>query len=142
MALTTFGGGPVDLLKLEKNNLQGKWTATSIAIDGDPEVEDEEGLIELVFSGDVVSMVVEGREKKLSYRLNPSQQPKQIDLVDPEAKDKKSVYSAWIYEITGDELKIGTRFIDLSSESIVNPASRPASFCARDGDHCLAMATG
>ena len=54
-----------------------------------------------VFDGDSVTITVQGQSKELTYKLDPSQKPKHIDLVTP-----KEEVNRGIYLLDGDTLKL------------------------------------
>jgi uncharacterized protein (TIGR03067 family) len=96
---------PKEKAKEEKQKLQGTWKVLSITQDGQ-ESDKSNDDIQLIFSGDDFSAKVpSGEDHKGTFKVNPANKPKAIDimLTDGPEKDKTA---EGIYELKGDELRL------------------------------------
>jgi uncharacterized protein (TIGR03067 family) len=119
--------------KEEIQKLQGLWKVTKF-IDhsgGDTTPDDEIKDFTIEFQGDVVTIRKskgdDGKEQK--YTLNPSKEPKWIDIGVREGQP----LGEGIYKIDGDELTICI----VGATSSKNPSPRPAEFKAKKDQHSL-----
>jgi uncharacterized protein (TIGR03067 family) len=114
----------------DKQKLQGVWKAAAFEESGKEAKGARARLLEGMsweFKGDVFVWRMEGQiESKGTYGIDPSKQPKAIDLFDPQRK----IHCVGIYEFQGDTLKI--RFNDSAD-------GRPKAFTTEKGtrDHFL-----
>lgn len=108
------GGGA----RPDRDRLQGAWQVVEMAVRGkglQKVPADQAGRLRAVFTGDEL----EWRGFKLTYTLDPSRTPKQMDWV---SKDEGRVRA--IYELDGDALKV----------CLTNPGEdRPTEFKSVDG---------
>jgi RNA polymerase sigma-70 factor (ECF subfamily) len=87
--------------KTDKEKLQGTWQFVS-AEKADKKLPDQElQEMEMVFSGDTVTIPMKGEKKEVPFKLDPSKKPREIDLVLVEGKPHRGIYS-----LEGDTLKL------------------------------------
>jgi RNA polymerase sigma factor (sigma-70 family) len=87
--------------KSDKDALQGAWVAVSAEEGGNKAPEDKLKDIELVFSGDKVTLPIKGESKEVGFKLDPTKKPKQIDFIF-----SKTETAEGIYELDGDKLTL------------------------------------
>lgn len=90
-----------DAVKKEQEKLQGTWQVLRQEYDGNDEAFQE---TKLVFSADKIVVKDKQGEKAMTYKLDPSMQPKNIDLT-MEVQGKKTELTG-IYLLNGETLKI------------------------------------
>jgi uncharacterized protein (TIGR03067 family) len=131
VALVTLLGAATDKeLARDKTRLQGAWTLVSVSVDGERNSEDPVSL-KLVFAGDTVRVLLNGRNHNCTYRLDSSKTPKQMDLFASQSNGKQRAYPPWIYELSGEELRVGSGFSGPAPEvEILDRMPRPADFSA------------
>jgi uncharacterized protein (TIGR03067 family) len=85
--------------KDDKAKIAGTWSVVKAEFDGkeDPEGKDAK----LVFEGDKISVKMKDRTEDATFKLDPSQKPRHIDI-----KEKGDRTIPGIYELDGDSLKI------------------------------------
>jgi uncharacterized protein (TIGR03067 family) len=114
----------------ELKNLQGTWKVVSGETGGVKVPADKLKDAVLVIDGDKFIMTDRGKEKEgktLTFKIDLSKRPKQLDLTDPKEKDAKPV--PCIYALDGDELKLCIPLVPLGKKEDVQ---RPASFDTKD----------
>jgi uncharacterized protein (TIGR03067 family) len=94
-----------DAAKKDLEKLKGTWVATSYVKDTKPAPEADLKMMKLVIAGDQVSFTKGKDLRKSTYKLDPTQKPKAVDIVMIDGPDKGNTLQG-IYEISGDELKI------------------------------------
>jgi RNA polymerase sigma factor (sigma-70 family) len=89
--------------KSDKDALQGTWVAVAAEEGGKKVTEDEvkDKNLEIVFSGDKVTLPIKGEAKEMTFKLDPTKKPKQIDFVF-----SKTETAEGIYELDGDKLTL------------------------------------
>jgi uncharacterized protein (TIGR03067 family) len=103
-------------VKKDMEALQGTWQAVSGMRDGTKAPDDRINMIKWMFKGDLVT-----HRQASKYELDPTQNPKTIDLKPAESTDDDKTVKG-IYEIKGDELTIcvappgGTRPTEFASK--------------------------
>ena len=100
-----------DAVKKDLDQLKGAWTATSYVKDAKPAPEPELKMMKLVIAGDQVTFTKGKDLRKATYKLDPTQKPKAVDIVMVDGPDKGKTLQA-IYEINGDEFKICLAILD------------------------------
>ena len=131
---------PDDAVKKEKQKLEGTWIVQTAKASGSgsaSKVEDLKGA-KMVFAGDKFKIVADGKEEEVSYTIDPTKSPKELDVVA--GKGDKKIISRGIYELNGDELKL---CVGIASESATKTSSgsvvekvdsvRPKDFDAKQG---------
>jgi RNA polymerase sigma-70 factor (ECF subfamily) len=113
--------------KTDKEKLQGAWVPVVVVIGGtkksDQEIKDKN--FEMVFNGDKVTVPAKGDMKEVTYTLDPSKKPKQIDWQMPGDKLAKGIYL-----LDGDTLKVCV------SEG---GDERPTEFASKEGSKIILM---
>ena len=90
----------------DTTRIQGSWKLVGIERDGQnlPLAAEKEGL--LVISGDQFTLTTNGQvAEKGTFKLNPSANPKALDMTPQEGPDKGKTMLA-IYELSGDSLRL------------------------------------
>jgi uncharacterized protein (TIGR03067 family) len=104
MLALTVGTARADSAAEEAKKLEGSWNVESATYDGKPMPDLQRG--QLVFAGNTLILKgVNGREQKLTYRVDPSKNPKTMDF-EMEKKEANASPGTAIYEINGDALKL------------------------------------
>jgi uncharacterized protein (TIGR03067 family) len=86
----------------DKERLQGTWTEVAVERDGKREKKEKERAKQLVFNGDKLIIKEKGKEFECSFKLDPKQNPKTIDIT---VKDLHMVQQG-IYRLEGDTLTV------------------------------------
>jgi uncharacterized protein (TIGR03067 family) len=119
-----LAAAPADDAKKDAQALQGTWKVVRIEQDGKKRPEDEVKGWRLIVKGDRMT-AKDGDEtlQAATFRLDPSQKPRALDLACTEGADEGKTMHA-VYEINGDDLKI-----------CVDPGGRkrPGEFAAPEG---------
>ena len=119
--------GPEEKKKSDQQKLQGTWTAKSIEYDGEQVLGDNLKDLQMVISGNKLTVKGEGQDiekyAKLTFKIDPATTPKIMD-VTVTAGDEKGTVLEGIYELKGDELKLCVRIIG---------KDRPAEFKSMGG---------
>jgi RNA polymerase sigma factor (sigma-70 family) len=111
--------------KSDQDLLQGTWTAVSVVMRGQQELQEKVKEGTLTFDGAEKLLFTHGPERiEFTYTLDPAKSPKEIDLT--EAADK-GVHKG-IYELKGDSLKIC---------SAHPPLDRPTEFTSPEGQNVI-----
>jgi internalin A len=110
-----------DTVKKELEQLKGTWVATSYVKDSKPAPEADLKMMKLVIAGDQVTFTKGKDLRKATYKLDPTQKPKTVDIVMVDGPDKGKTLQG-IYEINGDEFKICLAILD---------KPRPKEFAAK-----------
>lgn len=123
-AVTTGPGGPA-----AAKGIEGGWTLVAIETEGKSQAEAvknmpvEEKTIRA--TGDKMTQTIGGKEDHLSYKLNPTKTPPEVDLSKTLPSGKtETIYG--IYKLEGDTLTI--------CGAVDNPADRPKEFKTAPGD--------
>lgn len=89
-------------IKAELEKFQGAWMVTALEEDGVKQPESETKKLKVVFKGDKMVIGEEKDNEEFTFKIDPSKNPKAIDLV---AGDGKQNVIA-IYEFDGETLRI------------------------------------
>lgn len=116
-----------DAEKREIEQWQGTWHATSMLHEGQQTPAEKLKPIKLTVEGDAYHFENGEFHERGTYRFDPSQEPKALDIVVGEGPDKDKVYLV-IYKIEGDELTIC-----LQSDN----ERRPTEFTGAEGSGCV-----
>jgi uncharacterized protein (TIGR03067 family) len=108
-------------VKRELDRLQGRWKLISGERDGSASVNLN---TELVLTTGTITLIVGGKEYPSPYTINPSKNPKEIDIVKTSGPDKGKT-SPGIYAWEEDEFKIC--FANQPG------GTRPTTFAAKQG---------
>jgi RNA polymerase sigma factor (sigma-70 family) len=122
--------------KDDKDLIRGVWRVTSVEMDGKESAEEARKLtpVRWVFSADKLTLRAEGApDDATAYKLDPSKNPKQIDIVGKESVPPGGVPSGeappskpGIYILDGDSLTI-------CLPNTPEPGRRPIEFKTREG---------
>jgi clostripain len=90
----------------ELEKLQGEWTMVSLEQRGVKTRDEVVGLMKLTVKGDqwIVSRQGQGREQKYTIRIDPSQNPKTLDLTNNAGN--REFASLGIYKLEGDTITL------------------------------------
>jgi uncharacterized protein (TIGR03067 family) len=119
--------GADDAAKKDQEKLQGTWETAAINYNGNEQANDIK--LKLVFNGKEVR--VEGSDEvekdyaKFTYKLDPSTNPRAIDIT-VSAGNQKDTTLEGIYEVKGDELRLCVKVIG---------KERPAKFASPEGEN-------
>jgi uncharacterized protein (TIGR03067 family) len=116
-----------DAVKDEAAKWQGTWRAVSFVHDGKDTPAEKLKPIKLTVAGDQYTFENGDFKESGTYRFDPSQNPKALDIVVGDGADKGKVYLV-IYKVDGDELTIC-----LESEN----KHRPKEFTGKEGSGCV-----
>src|SRR5438128_12313149 len=100
-----------DAVKKDLDKLKGTWLATSYVKDAKPAPEPDLKMMKLVIAGDQVTFTKGKDLRKATYKLDPTQKPKAVDIVMVDGPDKGKTLQG-IYEIRVDELKTCLAILD------------------------------
>src|SRR5262249_7989323 len=75
-----------------RDRLQGTWVPVSAEKGGKPAPEAVLTSVKVTFSGDRLTVQVEGETKKGTFRLDPTRSPKQIDLMRDGQEPTEGIY--------------------------------------------------
>jgi uncharacterized protein (TIGR03067 family) len=104
----------------EMKKLEGAWVVHSATRDGKTLNHLKDG--QMVFAGDKLTIKpAAGDDETVTYKVDPSQKPKRMDL-DPENKKLTADLGKAIYELNGDTLKL----------CLGPPDKRPTEFTDKD----------
>jgi uncharacterized protein (TIGR03067 family) len=111
--------------KKDKEKLTGTWTVVSATQSGKEAENAKDGTV--VFEGDNITATVDGKEHKLTFKIDPDKKPKTIDLTPSDGPEKDKVHEG-IYSLEKDELKI----------CFAKPgAERPKEFESKEGSEIM-----
>lgn len=104
--LFLFGSQPADVVKKDLDALQGKWTMTNLEVDGkDVPLKRIEGATLVIKGNDYILTNKKKAQPTVVLRLDPSKNPKEMDMTFSEGANKDMVHKA-IYKIEKDTLVI------------------------------------
>lgn len=123
-SLFAFAG---DQTSNDAKDLQGTWQVIDLEANGEKKPAEEAGELKIVFQDDKIWVVKPtGAEPKLKFKLDPGKNPKNIDLIVQEGKDKGKV-APGIYSLEKGKLRLCLNiFGDLSI--------RPREFKTKERD--------
>lgn len=107
----------------ERKALDGSWSLVSADVGGQKLPEAVTKTFTLVMKGDEYAVKSGGPDDTGTVKLDPSKQPKELDVVGVEGPNKGKTFPA-IYDLDGDTLKV---CYDLGGKK------RPAEFKAAPG---------
>jgi uncharacterized protein (TIGR03067 family) len=119
-----------DAVKQDLKLLEGDWVLDTFETNGKPVAADKIKNIKLTIAGDRYMVDFGGKPLELSFKIDPSQKPKAMDLIV--TKDDKKVVTPGIYEVSTDTFRL-CRPTEAGKE-------RPTTFATKEGSG-LALAT-
>ena len=128
-ALVAAGADSADEAAVRKDleNFQGTWTVESMDLDGKPLPEDQRTKIKLVIQGEDFRFYnAKGTSEPGKYKIDPSKDPKQLNIVITEGNDKGKVYLV-IYKFEQGKMIQCMR---------LDNKSRPSTFTGEAGSGC------
>jgi uncharacterized protein (TIGR03067 family) len=93
---------PQETTQKEKQKLQGAWAMISREVSGKKTDKEKLEGGRWTFDGDKIKITYQGKDEQASYVLDPSKDPKTIDLNSSETKRK----AFGIYKFDGDILTV------------------------------------
>jgi len=125
LGLLIAGGDANELIKKDKEKLQGRWQVTAAEAKGEKVPAEEVAELEVIFAGDTIQVKEAGKvQEKFSFKIDPSQKPKTIDMTFTDGP-KKGRTDRGIYGFEGEQLKI---CIQENKD-----AARPKEFATKGG---------
>jgi uncharacterized protein (TIGR03067 family) len=133
VALLVAADAPDEAVKKEQEKFKGTWIVESFQV-GDKTLDKLKGMT-YRFDGDKVFIKVpDGKEIEGTYKLDPSKNPKELDIITPRS-DGGKVVSPAIYAFDGEELKIcsgaTTTTTDAKGKVVGKTGDRPTKFEAK-----------
>ena len=129
-----------DPMKKELRKFQGTWIVESFTADG-KELAELKGK-KITFTGDQMALFGEA-DRKGTIKIDPSKNPRQIDIQDPENEKKKRQPTPGLYEFNGDTLKLAVAdSVEKTAkdgktgkiiEETFTVGKRPTTFDGKDG---------
>jgi uncharacterized protein (TIGR03067 family) len=108
------------------------WQAVRLEANGEARPDDDAKQLQIVFKGDEVFAVKpKGEDPHLKFKLNPSKNPKTIDLVAIEGSDKGKT-AAGIYSLRNGRLQVCINIFGHDT------SERPKGFKTQAGDGVVA----
>jgi uncharacterized protein (TIGR03067 family) len=104
LAFLLAAGKPADD-KAERAKLQGSWAVVKVVLDGIEVAEAAVKKMEVVIKDDKLTRKDGDDEEETTFKLDPTQKPKAIDLT-PTSEERKDKTVRGIYVLDGDDLKI------------------------------------
>jgi len=95
----------IDEMKKEMEAFQGEWRLTGVEADGKQNDVPDEERVKVVFKDDRLFI---GGEEKFTFKIDPVCDPRIIDLIPHEEKDKEEVLDG-IYRFSGTKLTLCLR---------------------------------
>jgi uncharacterized protein (TIGR03067 family) len=126
-SLAVVAAEKTDAAKDEAALWQGTWRAVSFEHDGKQTPSEKLKPIKLTVEGTNYTFENGDFKESGTYKFDPSQKPKALDIVVGGGADKGKVYLV-IYKVDGDELTIC-----LESEN----KHRPTEFTGKEGSGCV-----
>jgi uncharacterized protein (TIGR03067 family) len=135
VTLLVAADAPDEAVKKEKEKLKGTWVVESFQVGG-MKLDKLKGMT-YRFDGDKLFIKAPGqKEVEGAYRIDPSKDPKQLDIVTPRSDGGKATSLA-VYALDGDELKVcsglTTTTTDAKGKAVGKTGDRPARFDAKLG---------
>lgn len=88
-------------IQKEQEKIKGAWKITALESEGASEKEDAS----LTFGDDKLTVAFKDEKKTAAYKLDPSSQPKSIDIIPDDGPEKGKTIKG-IYSLDGDALKL------------------------------------
>lgn len=101
LATTAAGTGAG---KTDQDKIQGSWSIVSMEKGGMKAPDEVIKDMKLTFGADKIKLQMPGKDHEVTYKLNASKKPKEIDIVEKESG--KELLHKGIYVLEGDTLKI------------------------------------
>jgi uncharacterized protein (TIGR03067 family) len=102
--LGAAGGPAADRAGEELKKLEGTWKVVAMEVSGKPVPAGKLPVEKFIIKGDQVVLRERGKDKKAGIRVDPTREPRALDLLLPHGKER--VTWKGIYALKGDELKI------------------------------------
>jgi uncharacterized protein (TIGR03067 family) len=116
-----------EAIRKELESFQGTWTVESMELDGKPLPDDQRQKIKLVIQGEDFRFYnAEGTSEPGLYKIDPSKDPKELNIVITEGSDKGKIYLV-IYKFEAGKM--------IQCMQLDNKA-RPNTFSGKAGSGC------
>jgi uncharacterized protein (TIGR03067 family) len=89
----------------DKEKLQGTWVGVEGELAGEKLPAGDIETLKLIIEGDKITANAGGEKKEATFKLDPTQKPKAIDLMPQDGAEKGKTITA-IYSLEGDTLKL------------------------------------
>jgi RNA polymerase sigma-70 factor (ECF subfamily) len=138
MTLLAFAGiaaRAADPAADEVKQLQGEWRAVAVELRGKALTKEEARTMRWVIKGNELTFGDTdhpGRERKKTFKLDPSKTPKELDLTSLDGQEKGTT-AACIYRRDGDRLTICLPYF------VKDPSIRPTEFKAGADDGLMLL---
>ena len=119
---------PADEAKKDLEKLQGEWFMAELEIDGKPVPDEKIAGTTLTIKGDKYSVSVKDKKHEVTITLDPSKDPKAIDMSFSDGTDPPKVGKG-IYKIDGDT------FVLVRAQA--TDSERPTSFGTWPNSGCF-----
>jgi uncharacterized protein (TIGR03067 family) len=96
---------PADAAKKDLDALQGTWEMAALEVNGQPVPEEKIRGTTLTIKGDKYTVKVKDKSHQTTFKLDPSQKPKAIDMFFPDGPELPKL-SKGVYEIDGDTFRL------------------------------------
>ena len=123
-ALSGVAGRAADPAADEMKKLQGEWLAVEVELKGKKLAKDEAKTMQVVIKDHELTFRdtdKPGRERKKTFKLDPSKTPNEIDVTSLDGQEKDTT-AACIYKLNGDRLTICIPYF------VKDPSVRPKAF--------------
>ncbi len=112
--------------KLDLENFQGTWTVVSMELDGKPLPEEQRRKTRLTIKGENFKFNNGGGDEPGLYKIDPTKNPKELNIVITEGADKGKVYLV-IYKFADGKM---IQCMELEKKQ------RPREFTGKAGSGC------
>ena len=113
-------------VKKEREQFQGVWTVESMELDGKPLPEEKRKKIKLTIKGEDFSFDNGAGAEPGLYKIDPTKDPKELNIVITEGNDKGKIYLV-IYKFEDGKM---IQCMELSNKN------RPKTFTGKAGSGC------
>lgn len=113
-----------DAVKKELKNLEGTWKVVAMERDGKQEPDEVAKAPEFTFKGDKIVFKTGDKEREMTFKIDPTKKPKEIDLGEASAGQVSKGKGIYIFNTEKGELKICVGKRD---------GDRPTEFATKEG---------
>jgi len=103
--LLATGGRSKDAAKEDQEKLQGTWVMAELEVNGQPVPAEKIQGTTLTVKGDKYIVKVKDKQHETTFKLDPSQKPKAIDMYFPDGPELPKLGKG-LYEIDGDTFRV------------------------------------